>query len=234
MLLLFKYPSSLLGDDHCRLPHQVKSLEIEQKFLNLQLPKLRAYIHRCSHSTVRMAECPRQKPDSQRLLQKLLKLPPPLRPSVFTCSAGYQKAIANLVSPEPNALPLPLFIHHSYGRGQCTIRPSAPHKSSYSPLHFILRLTARSIQSLPPYLQSMAWPRHLFHVHYCLHNSYHSWPPTHINKVPYCRCSLCPSSSTEAQRDWKFSKPLCNLQTPFPNSLPKAQPPSWISVLQKC
>ena len=126
-----------------------KSLEIKQKFTNLQLPNLRAYIHWCSHPAVHMAECPRQKPDSQRLLQKLLKLPPPLQPSVFTCSAGYKTGIANLARPEPTTLPLPLFIHHSYGRGRTVYHP--PKYSSQLKL-----LTARSIQSLPPHLQSMA------------------------------------------------------------------------------
>lgn len=174
-----------------------------------------------------MAECPRQKPDSQRLLQKLLKLPPPLQPSVFTCSAGYQTGIANLASPEPTALPLPFLIHNSYGRGQCTIAQvllttQVTHlciSSSGSLLdlsrvyHLIYQVWPEPSTSLSPLLSCQA----IFSTTHTTLSLLHTHEQ--VSYCPYFRCSLCPSSCTEAQRDWKFSKPLCNVQTPFPSFL---------------
>lgn len=133
-----------------------KSLEINQKFLNLQLPNVRAYIHRCSHSVVHMAECLPQKPASQQLLQKLLKFPHPLQPSVFTCSAGYQTL----------SLFLSLFIFSSLLWKRTAHHP--PNCSTQLVTHLCISPSLLDPSRVYHLIhKARPEPSHLFHAHYC-------------------------------------------------------------------
>lgn len=141
--------------------------------------------------------------------------------------------LANLASPKPSALPLPLFIHLFNTPMEEDSAPSTQLLHTTPVTHLCISPSGSLLDPSRVYHLThkvRPEPSHLFHVHYC-----HARPScpqlipplaayTHMNKVPCFRCSLCPFSSTEAERDRELYKPPCNLQTPFPTHFLKHNP----------
>lgn len=110
-----------------------KSLEINQKFLNLQLPNVRAYIHRCSHSVVHMANVSHKSQPLNNCFKSSSNFHIHYS-HLFSLAQQDTKQIylSKLSKPQAKHSPsssLYSSFHHSYGRGQRTIHPTAPHNS---------------------------------------------------------------------------------------------------------